>query len=509
MMGSFISEHNAMRSKYGLSQAFWDSKVASTSETQSDTCDLSSINQSVYGVNTYATIGGTVSTSDSVEAVGGWNSEEKNYNCTSGICDSQKTCGNFTQVTWSTSTSVGCAITICPESSSPFFPSQTGSWKFIVCKYNDRGNTGGRPFPVENCPSGSTQSAATTSQAPSTLAATTTKTPTTVAATTNAPTTAVSTTKAPTTSSPTSTSASTATSASTSTVDHSTTFSPSTTLAPTTAAATATGSPTTNAATNAITTKNPTVESTTTPSTEAPTVLESTQAPSTSPTTENPTVESTTTPSTEAPTTEASTTESPETQPATDAPSSDTPSESNDSPATSAPSFVANSEVKATLVVGGIVTVSEAQTGLENALNAKGRVEVHNVIVTKRAETSTIDFSLWDLPSSATSSSTLLKNLQEIVSNNPSALPFNGPFNLQVPPTVNSVSSTPSSAQNQQESAKPSNRPSWLTTGAIVGIAVGGAVLLAIIVAVVIVVIVKRKKDPLTSTMDFPMQLRD
>eukprot|EP01117_Protostelium_nocturnum_P015106 TRINITY_DN581_c0_g1_i7.p1 TRINITY_DN581_c0_g1~~TRINITY_DN581_c0_g1_i7.p1 ORF type:complete len:506 (-),score=146.76 TRINITY_DN581_c0_g1_i7:278-1795(-) len=479
MMGSFISEHNAMRSKYGLSQAFWDSKVASTSETQSDTCDLSSINQSVYGVNTYATIGGTVSTSDSVEAVGGWNSEEKNYNCTSGICDSQKTCGNFTQVTWSTSTSVGCAITICPESSSPFFPSQTGSWKFIVCKYNDRGNTGGRPFPVENCPSGSTQSAATTSQAPSTLAATTTKTPTTVAATTNAPTTAVSTTKAPTTSSPTSTSASTATSASTSTVDHSTTFSPSTPLAPTT---------------------------------EAPTVLESTQAPSTStdsPTTENPTVESTTTPSTEAPTTEASTTESPETQPATDAPSSDTPSESNDSPATSAPSFVANSEVKATLVVGGIVTVSEAQTGLENALNAKGRVEVHNVIVTKRAETSTIDFSLWDLPSSATSSSTLLKNLQEIVSNNPSALPFNGPFNLQVPPTVNSVSSTPSSAQNQQESAKPSNRPSWLTTGAIVGIAVGGAVLLAIIVAVVIVVIVKRKKDPLTSTMDFPMQLRD
>lgn len=70
------------------------------------------------------------------EAVDAWAAEAANYDYATNTCSSG-TCSHWTQLVWSTTERVGCALSDCEGLTYRYT---------VVCDYGPGGNTGGRPY---------------------------------------------------------------------------------------------------------------------------------------------------------------------------------------------------------------------------------------------------------------------------------------------------------------------------------------------------------------------------
>ena len=140
-----LAAHNAARAKVGVAPLFWDEKLAARAQAWADLCiDVAApiglldhnANRSVglpfyVGENIYGATGRV----SGVTATQRWIGEKANYHHASNSCDAGKTCGHYTQVVWSSSVRVGCAISHC------------GALQFsnsVVCNYGPGGNIPGQ-----------------------------------------------------------------------------------------------------------------------------------------------------------------------------------------------------------------------------------------------------------------------------------------------------------------------------------------------------------------------------
>jgi pathogenesis-related protein 1 len=105
--------HNQARAALGLDPLTWDP-------------DLAAIAQNIYG---------TSGPAEGTEAVQLWLDEESSYDYDSNTCSAA--CGHYTQIVWSTTTKLGCAVHNCPA---------LGFGNTVICDYAPGGNDGGRPY---------------------------------------------------------------------------------------------------------------------------------------------------------------------------------------------------------------------------------------------------------------------------------------------------------------------------------------------------------------------------
>lgn len=135
---------SAERTVKGVTKVLWDEHIAEVAQNYADQCiwgHNSNRNSqfaavlSRYGLPS-ASLGENIAAGypsrTSTSAMDGWNSEEADWSCASNTCAGGAQCGHYTQVTWSSTTHIGCGIRQC-TTGSPF--GGTGQWTNIVCDY--------------------------------------------------------------------------------------------------------------------------------------------------------------------------------------------------------------------------------------------------------------------------------------------------------------------------------------------------------------------------------------
>ncbi|CAN6272054.1 unnamed protein product [Urochloa humidicola] len=133
----FLYLQNGYRSAMGLGILSWNSTLAAYAESYAAErmTDCKKIpSGGPYGENIFQGAGGTGAS----DAIFSWFGEKQYYNCTTNNCEGAP-CGDYTQLIWANTTSVGCASVTCD--------SNAGGGTFITCNYNPRGNVAGeRPY---------------------------------------------------------------------------------------------------------------------------------------------------------------------------------------------------------------------------------------------------------------------------------------------------------------------------------------------------------------------------
>lgn len=110
----------------------WSPTIAQTAQAWADNCMFKHSGGN-YGENIYADSGqGTAA-----DVVADWVSEKQDYDYASNSCAG--VCGHYTQVVWSKSLNLGCAMKHC-TTNSPFGGFGGGAWNFWVCNYDPAGN---------------------------------------------------------------------------------------------------------------------------------------------------------------------------------------------------------------------------------------------------------------------------------------------------------------------------------------------------------------------------------
>ncbi|MDP3744304.1 MAG: CAP domain-containing protein [Methylotenera sp.] len=149
---AIISAHNKLRAEVGVTTKLtYSPTLATTAQVWADHLKTSnhcqmrhSQSEAQYGENLYW--GSALSWSDgrnelqkvsSEQVVNHWGSEKADYDYTNNQCARGKMCGHYTQIVWSTTTSVGCGMAVCKDT-------QEQVW---VCRYLPAGNwVGKKPY---------------------------------------------------------------------------------------------------------------------------------------------------------------------------------------------------------------------------------------------------------------------------------------------------------------------------------------------------------------------------
>ncbi|KAL3309033.1 Mitochondrial Translation Optimization [Cichlidogyrus casuarinus] len=166
---AFVNGHNQLRAALvdgpvndqpratSMQQMVWDEGLAATAQKKADTCDFAHDNSADRipvggaGKPIYEWIGQNLEllgSSDSnfniSKAMDDWWAENLDYNFQTSSCTNGKMCGHYTQMAWASTTNLGCAHKICPETSDMPMP-----WALVVCNYAPGGNiVGVKPYQI-------------------------------------------------------------------------------------------------------------------------------------------------------------------------------------------------------------------------------------------------------------------------------------------------------------------------------------------------------------------------
>ena len=135
----FVIAHNDVRDTVpvGMPCLVWNTTLQeyaqSYADNRSSDCRLMLSNSADYGENLFI---GTPASYSAADAVNAWAAEREYYSYDTNTCMTGQVCGHYTQLVWSTTTSVGCARVPCFNGSI-----------FITCNYYPAGNVNGqRPY---------------------------------------------------------------------------------------------------------------------------------------------------------------------------------------------------------------------------------------------------------------------------------------------------------------------------------------------------------------------------
>jgi pathogenesis-related protein 1 len=129
-----VALHNAVRARVGMPPLAWSNRLAAHSQEWANTLlargQFVHRPHSTYGENLFEIDGAAASPA---EVVNTWAAESRNYDYRSNRC--RGTCGHYTQIVWSGTKEVGCAV------------ARGGGREVWVCNYDPPGNWAGkRPY---------------------------------------------------------------------------------------------------------------------------------------------------------------------------------------------------------------------------------------------------------------------------------------------------------------------------------------------------------------------------
>ncbi|KAL1372018.1 hypothetical protein HN51_002186 [Arachis hypogaea] len=137
LASQFLVPQNAARSVLRLRPLTWSAKLTRYAQwyanQRRNDCALQHSN-GPYGENIFWGSGTGWSPAQAVDA---WVSERQYYNYWRNSCANGEMCGHYTQVVWSSTRKVGCAVVTC----------NGGKGQFMTCNYDPPGNyIGERPY---------------------------------------------------------------------------------------------------------------------------------------------------------------------------------------------------------------------------------------------------------------------------------------------------------------------------------------------------------------------------
>ncbi|MGD0871269.1 MAG: CAP domain-containing protein [Bryobacteraceae bacterium] len=129
-----LAAHNAARARVKVAPLAWSGRLAAVAQTWADTLlarkEFVHRPNSKYGENLFDVTGASATPGQVVE---GWAAEARNYDYQSNQC--RGVCGHYTQIVWSATKEVGCAV------------ARGGAREVWVCEYDPPGNwVGKRPY---------------------------------------------------------------------------------------------------------------------------------------------------------------------------------------------------------------------------------------------------------------------------------------------------------------------------------------------------------------------------
>ena len=126
-----LASHNAVRARVQDAPLVWSDRLAARAQDWADTLlarrQFVHRPNSPYGENLFEITGASASPAQVVNA---WAAESRNYDYYSNRCHGM--CGHYTQIVWSDTKEVGCAV------------ARGGGTEVWACNYDPAGNWAGR-----------------------------------------------------------------------------------------------------------------------------------------------------------------------------------------------------------------------------------------------------------------------------------------------------------------------------------------------------------------------------
>ncbi len=131
---ALLDAQNKIRADVGLPKFEWNCELADYAQEWATRGKFEHRPDDDYGENLYVSSDAGISP---VSGVQSWLTEKAFWNNNSGVCQTGKICGHYTQIVWRKTTEVGCGIN----------RNASVEWKvLLVCNYNPAGNVGGKPY---------------------------------------------------------------------------------------------------------------------------------------------------------------------------------------------------------------------------------------------------------------------------------------------------------------------------------------------------------------------------
>ena len=129
-----LTLQNNARAEHKLPKLVWDCKLADLAQEWAKRGKFEHRTDTAFGENMFVSSNSQTPVSAAVHK---WMTEKAFWTNKTGVCQTGKTCGHYTQIVWLGTLRVGCGI----NRNAP------GQWKtLIVCNYDPQGNFPGPAY---------------------------------------------------------------------------------------------------------------------------------------------------------------------------------------------------------------------------------------------------------------------------------------------------------------------------------------------------------------------------